>query len=123
MTKKVLIADDEGGIREVDAKILAIEGFSPLSAETCEKAVRLARQELPDLIILDAQFLKSELQGVEACRILKGDERTMGIPIIGSSSPYAYDDLFEEAGAVDYLQKPYSQEQLMEKVRQYIGGK
>ena len=94
MAKKILIADDEKNIRDVASIILSREGFHALSAETCEDAVQLARQELPDLIILDAQFLRSRLQGVDACRMLKENSRTKEIRIIGSSSPYAYEDEF-----------------------------
>ncbi len=113
----VLIADDEHNIRHILDFSLNAEGFDVLSAHTGEEALEQAREQAPDLIILDVMMPGKG--GIETCRALKQDPQTAGIPVIlltARSGP-ADRQAGEEAGADDYITKPFSPQKLIEAVQ------
>jgi CheY-like chemotaxis protein len=103
----ILVVDDTLASLNLITEILGISGYSVLQAASGEKAIQLAQEFIPDLILLDIRM--PGMDGYEVCRRLKADSRSMDIPITFIS---ALDDtaaLLEgfRLGAVDYIAKPY----------------
>jgi CheY-like chemotaxis protein len=78
--KRILLAEDDRFLRKSAEAALRRHGFTLLTAGDGEEAVRLARTETPDLILLD--LIMPKLQGFEVLRMLKADPATAGIPVI-----------------------------------------
>jgi len=111
---KILVVDDDKNLLEVIKYNLANDGYSVLSAETGTQAVEVARQEKPDLIILDVML--PGIDGFEVCRILR---KEMSVPILILSAKTDEIDKVVglELGADDYITKPFSVRELMARVR------
>jgi DNA-binding response OmpR family regulator len=105
---KVLVCDDERYILEAVSYVVREEGYSVLTAEDGEEALRLARAELPDLIILDISMPKKD--GHAVCRELKSDPTTRGIYIIMLTAKGQERDMREsyKCGADEHMLKPFS---------------
>jgi len=116
----ILIIDDEPDIAEVLAARLDLEGYKTRMANNGKEGIESARGKKPDLIILDVMM--PVLNGYEACKILKNDEKTKTIPIlILTALPHVGDaDKAFEVGANDYLNKPYKNDRLIEKVKKLL---
>jgi two-component system, OmpR family, phosphate regulon response regulator PhoB len=118
---KVLIADDQPTMRRLVRLTLETGRFEILEAPDGEAALALARTEHPDLVFLD--WTMPGLAGVDVCRALREDPSTSDLRIVmltaraqGSDREHA-----REAGADDYITKPFSPLQLLEKVRDVLG--
>ncbi|RLB93780.1 MAG: response regulator [Deltaproteobacteria bacterium] len=118
----VLIADDEHNIRHILDFSLHAEGFDVLSAHNGEDALSLAREQGPDLIILDVMMPGKG--GIETCRALKNDPETARIPVIllTARASKADRDAGEQAGADDYITKPFSPQKVIETVQGLLGA-
>ena len=118
----VLIADDEHNIRHILDFSLHAEGFDVLSAHTGEDALTLAREYAPDLIILDVMMPGKG--GIETCRALKEDPKTAVIPVIllTARSSKADREAGQEAGADEYITKPFSPQRVIEAVQGLLGA-
>ena len=77
--KKILIVDDQVEVRELVQVTLEIGDYQILSAENGQQAVDIARVEHPDIILLDIMMPGSDVDGLEACRLLKADPATADI--------------------------------------------
>jgi two-component system phosphate regulon response regulator PhoB len=123
MTKKVMLADDEEGVRILVAAILGSEGpYELILARDGEEALQMAQQEKPDLLFLDV--LMPKLDGYEVCRALKGDGDTASIKIIMLSALAQESDRQRalEMGADDYITKPFSPAAFLGKVKEVLEG-
>ncbi len=114
---KILIAEDERDIRDLITFTLSFGGYDVVSASNGEEAVTLAKQELPDLILLDVRMPR--MTGYEACAAIKADHRLKDIPVIFLS---AKGQEFEiqaglQAGAMEYLLKPFAPDQLTARIK------
>jgi two-component system, sensor histidine kinase and response regulator len=111
--KKVLVIDDTPEIRMIIEETLNMFGFSTLMAEDGESGVDLAREHLPDLIICDVHMPK--LDGFGTLAKLREDERTAGIPFMFLSGAVERPTVRRgmEAGADDYLTKPFTPSELL----------
>jgi two-component system, OmpR family, phosphate regulon response regulator PhoB len=123
MMKTILVVDDQPSVRELVSVTLEIGPYRILTAENGDDALEMARNELPDLILLDIQMPGGTLDGLEVCRILKGDKHTSGIHIIMlTAKGQNWDrEAGNEAGADDYFVKPFSPLELMNKVEAVLG--
>jgi len=112
MNEKILIVDDESTVCDVVGRYLRVEGFEPLVAGNGEEALRLASDV--DLVILDLMLPK--LDGFEVCRRLRATRDT---PIIMLSAKKEQTDKISalRLGADDYVVKPFSPGELVERVR------
>jgi DNA-binding response OmpR family regulator len=121
MLKKVLIVDDEPGIRELVEMTLGIDDYQIFKAENGQKAVEIARAETPDLTIMDI-MMPGGIDGLEATRILKKDPRTRGGIIIILSARDEEKERREglKAGADHYFTKPFSPLALIKKVEEVL---
>jgi len=107
--KLILIVDDEADIRAMLRRVLVGRGHRILEAETGPVALRMVKQHLPDLLVLDAML--PGLHGFDVARRLKGSERYGAIPIIMISAVYrgwrVAEDLKTSYGIAEYLEKPF----------------
>lgn len=121
--KKVLIVEDEPDIAENLQVRLKLEDYEVTIARDGEAGVQAAREQQPDLIIMDVMMPK--LNGLDACKILRNDPKTKHIPVIVLTALPHIDDAEKalEAGAKDFLNKPYSNDRLMQKVHKFLPKK
>lgn len=113
----VLVVEDEAPQREVLVYNLEAEGFAVLQATSGDAALEMAREDVPDLILLD--WMLPEVSGIEVCRRLKSAAETRAIPVIMISARSEEVDRVRglETGADDYVVKPYSVVELMARIR------
>ena len=104
----ILVVDDEEDILELISYNLDRNGFKVTKVETGEDAIKIARNKSPDLVLLD--LMLPGIDGLEVCRILKQDPRTMSIPVIMLTARGDEADVVTglELGADDYITKPFS---------------
>ena len=121
MKRRVLLADDDPALRRLIGTTLGTEDFDLLQAVDGEEALRIARQEHPELVLLDVNMPK--LDGFEVCRHLKSEPETSGIKVVMLTARAAEVDRTRgrEAGADDYFIKPFSPVQLLNKVYALLG--
>jgi len=114
MAKKILVVDDKKELRTLLKQYLSQEGFDVVLAEDGQKALFVARQEKPDLIILD--LMMPEMGGYEFMRIYTREADT---PIIILTAKLEESDkvLGLELGADDYITKPFSMRELTARMR------
>jgi DNA-binding response OmpR family regulator len=120
MSKKILIVDDEKDIVETLKFILESEGFDCIVAYDGEEALNLAKNESPDLIVLDVMLPK--INGYKVCRLLKFDTKYKHIPILMVTARTQEEDkiIGEETGADEYVTKPFDIETLTKLVNKYL---
>ncbi|HSK66769.1 MAG TPA: response regulator [Anaerolineales bacterium] len=114
---KILIAEDERDIRDLVAFTLRFAGYEVFTAANGEEAVQLAPQVNPDLILMDVRMPR--MTGYEACRILKLNPDLKDIPIVFLSAKGQEAEIQQglEAGAEEYLLKPFAPDQLTSHVK------
>ncbi len=117
MTGTILIVDDESSIRELVKFNLQKEGYSIIEADNGLSAVAMAKNDKPDLIVLD--LMLPGMDGLEVCRTLKGQQSTTAIPIVMLTAKDEEIDkiIGLELGADDYLTKPFSPRELVARVK------
>ncbi len=119
MAKRILVVDDEPDLLKVLLYRLKKTGYEVLGGVNGQEALGLARQIIPDLIILDIYL--PIINGVEVAKQLKSNEQLKHIPIILiSATTQKIVDEFKESQADDYLTKPFEPEELIAKVKKFI---
>ena len=121
--EKILVVDDEEDILELVRYNLAKNGYKSVCVGTGEDALKAAKSESPDLIILD--LMLPGLDGLEVCKILKADSRTSAIPIVMLTAKGEEADVVAglELGADDYVTKPFSPRILLARLRAVLRRK
>ena len=116
---KLLVVEDHADIR-LYLKVLFSATYNIIMAENGEEGVRIARKEIPDLVITDVMM--PIMNGFECCRILKEDLKTCHIPIILLTALTDDENIVKgiELGADDYILKPFNPEILRTKVKRLI---
>ncbi len=114
---KILAAEDERDIRDLIAFTLRFAGHEVTTATNGEEAVVMAEQVQPDLILLDVRMPR--MNGYDACRAIKANPRLKDIPVIFLSAKGQESEVQAglQAGAEEYLLKPFAPDQLIERVR------
>ena len=117
MPKTILVVDDKASVRTLVKDYLTEENFKVVIAENGQQALYAARQEKPDLVLLD--IMMPNMDGLEACRRIKADPRTRHIPVVMLSSADEIDTVVQciKLGADDFIRKPFSQRLLVERVK------
>ncbi|MGE5197434.1 MAG: response regulator [Deltaproteobacteria bacterium] len=116
--EKILLADDDAEVREIAKEILTKEGYEVSVAKDGDEALNLARQEKPDLIILD--YLMPGLSGIEVCQILKKEEATKNIPVLMVTAHPAEKQRSLSAGAADFITKPVEKTDLLLRIKSVL---
>jgi len=118
MAGRVLVVDDEQEIRDLLQRFLTQEGYEVVLASNGKEALELAEREEPQVILLDIKM--PGLDGIKTCRRLKKGEGTRHIPIIVATA--FKDRLLEalDAGADDFVVKPFHLAELSVRVRSIL---
>ncbi|RYY22847.1 MAG: response regulator [Chitinophagaceae bacterium] len=118
--KKILITEDDPAIMDVLTLILTSNNMT-VFCYTNGAALLENRFEIPDLFLIDKQL--SGVDGLDICRHLKSQDLTRNIPIIVlSASPHVHGQSVE-AGADEFLEKPFSNKNLLLTVRKHLEAK
>ena len=117
---KVLVIDDEEYIQHILNFSFGAEGYDVLTASDGEEGISKAKNERPDIIVMDIMMPK--MDGYEACKRIKADPETKDIPVILLTAKGREADrkLGADAGADDYVVKPFSPGRLIERVEGMI---
>ena len=118
--ERILIVDDEPDLREILRMQLEFEGYRVLEASNGAEAVVVAKEQAPDLIVLD--IMMPEMDGIEVVNRLRGSFATRNIPVILATAKCHDDDKVVglASGANDYVTKPYNRNELMIRVHRML---
>ena|SRR5690349_16844491 len=118
--RKILVIEDEAGLRANVARFLKAEGYEVLAAENGASGVDIAVKHLPDLIVCDIAM--PEMDGFGVLFSLRENVTTSHIPFIFlTASTRTYDRNWGvELGANDYITKPFKLEQLLDAIRKRL---
>ena len=121
--EQILVVDDEEDLLELIGYNLTKEGYRVTCASSGEEAMQKARAELPGLIVLD--LLLPTVDGLEVCRLLKSDPKTLHIPIVMLTAKGEEIDVVTglEVGADDYVTKPFSPRVLLARIKAVLRRK
>jgi two-component system cell cycle response regulator DivK len=120
MGKLILIVEDEPKSLKLIRDLLQVSGYITLEATDGKQGVALARQNKPDLILMDIQM--PVMDGIEATRILKADAETKAIPIIALTAQAMKGDEEKiwESGCDGYMPKPLDVKEFLRKVSKFL---
>jgi CheY-like chemotaxis protein len=119
-TKKILLVEDHEDNRNIYRTILEHYGYQVVVAIDGQSGIRVAQEELPDLILMDLSI--PVVDGWEATRVLKRGAGTSGIPVIALSAHALSEDRerAREAGCDGYLAKPVEPRKVLEEVARFL---
>ena len=117
---KVLLVDDESDFTETVEFFLEGSGFEVIIATNGKQALEEVRKERPDIILMDNMM--PEMDGLEACRLIKADTSLNHIPIIMLTAKGQKRDVKDaiEAGANSYIVKPFNLPDLVERIKKHL---
>ena len=117
MSATILVVEDEPAIQTLVAACLQNAGHQVVRADTAEDAIRRVNEILPDVVLLD--WMLPGMSGIQLARRLRGDERTHDLPIIMLTARADTSDVVVglEAGADDYIVKPFNPKELVARIR------
>lgn len=117
---RVLVIEDDRGLIKTLYNLLVIEGYSVITAENGENGIRLAFDEMPDIIVCD--IVLSRISGYDVLRILKANTRTSRIPFIFLTGKVKEKERAYglELGADAYLEKPFEYQFLLDTMGRYL---
>lgn len=121
MSRKILIVDDESELVEMVKMRLEATGYKVITAYDGLEGLKKAREENPDLILLD--LMLPRMDGYKVCRTLKFDEKYKHIFIIMFTARAQDSDekMGKEVGADAYLTKPFEPQKLVSKIKELLG--
>ncbi len=117
---RILVVEDNPANLKLAVLMLEGKGYEVLQATDAETGLRLAREEAPDLILMDVHL--PGMDGLAATRLLKGDPLTRGIRVVALTALAMSGDRerIEAAGCDEYLSKPFHYQQLLETVERSL---
>jgi two-component system cell cycle response regulator DivK len=120
MAKTILIVEDEPRNLKLLRDLLQRFGYEILEAPDGEQGVKLAGEKIPDMILMDIMMPK--MDGLEATRIIKADEKTKHIPIIALTSYAMKGDREKtiEAGCDGYIAKPIDIKEVLKAIEHFL---
>jgi two-component system, OmpR family, alkaline phosphatase synthesis response regulator PhoP len=121
--EKILLVEDDEDIRELISYNLGKEGYTVTAVGTGEAAIAALKRSTPDLLVLD--LMLPGMDGLEVCRMVRGNPATHALPIIMVTAKGEETDVVTglEMGADDYLTKPFSPKVLIARMRNVLRRK
>ena len=118
----ILIVEDNEKNMKLARDVLGAKGYATLEAPTGEDGVRLAKEKLPDLVLMDIQL--PGINGIEALRQLRADPQTKAIPIAAFTASVTPTDRSQiaAAGFDAFLSKPINLKEFLDTVKRLTGG-
>jgi len=121
--KKLLIVDDKREIRQLVRATLEFDGWEVFEADTGDGAVAAAAAHKPDLVVMD-MMMPGTIDGMEATRRIKSAPETAGSKVIMlSGSEIELRETALQAGVAEFIQKPFSPLDLMDKIEALFGNR
>ena len=120
MAETIQVVDDDPRSRRLTRDLLQLSGYAVIEAVDGEKGIELAKQEKPDLILMDIMMPK--MDGYTACDAIKRDEATKGIPVVMLTA-LGYElnrELAYKLSADGYITKPFSRQELLSAITQFL---
>ena len=119
----ILIIEDNDKNMKLARDILNAKGYRTIEAVTGEEGVKLAKEKLPDLVLMDIQL--PGMNGIEAFRQIRADAKTSGIPVVALTASVTPTDRSEitAAGFDAFIGKPISLKEFVETVKRLVEGK
>lgn len=117
---KILVVEDEEGIRQMLGYLLMREGYRLTEAVDANQTLRELKRDLPDLILVD--WMLPGMSGIDLLRVLKSRAATRDIPVIMLTVRAEEDDRIQglESGADDYVIKPFSNRELLARIKRVL---
>ena len=115
MTNRVLVADDDRAVRESLVRALNLEGYVVSAASDGAKALEMIGVEQPDALVLDVMM--PTIDGLTVCRVLRSEKNRLPILMLTARTETSDRVLGLDAGADDYLPKPFALEELLARLR------
>lgn len=121
--KKILIVDDDKDIRDFTKKRLTQANFEVMTASNGQEAITICKANCPDLILLDIAM--PDIDGYNTCEKIKQNPKTKEIPVLFVTGkellPEGIYKRCQDLGACGYISKPWTIEQLLEKITEILG--
>jgi two-component system phosphate regulon response regulator PhoB len=120
MLANILLVEDEKSIVTLIKYNLEKEGFKVFCSETGEDALKIIKEKIPDLVILD--WMLPDTSGIDVCRQIKVDKKLKNIPVLILTAKGEPDDKIKglEVGADDYVTKPFNNRELLLRIKSLI---
>ena len=121
--KKILLVDDRQTVFRLLEAIIRIKGYELIYAESGQQGIVMARQELPDLILLDV--IMPDIDGFKVCQYLKENPDTKDIPVMFLTARGAEDDLVmgRKVGADGFMTKPFQAKEVLKLIERLLTAK
>ena len=121
MSLILIVEDNEKNLKLV-RDVLGVKGYETLEAGTAEDGVRIARERLPDLVLMDIQL--PGMSGIDAIKVLRADPLTAGIPVVAITASVMQQDRRQimAAGFDGFIEKPIHLKGFLETVQGAIGS-
>ena len=120
MEKIILIVEDDAKSRKLVRDLLQVIGYETIEAVDGKQGIHMARDKQPDLILMDIQM--PVMDGIEAAKILKADEKTKTIPVVAMTA-YAMkedEEKIRQSGFDGYFTKPIDTQVFLKKIGTYF---
>jgi two-component system cell cycle response regulator DivK len=120
--KKVLIVEDNDKNMKLARDVLQNKGYQTLEAVTGEDGVKLAKQHVPDLVLMDIQL--PGINGIEAFKQLRADARTANVPVVALTASVTPTDrsAITAAGFDAFISKPINLKEFLDTVKRFADG-
>jgi two-component system alkaline phosphatase synthesis response regulator PhoP len=118
--RKILIAEDDESILQLLSTVFSLEDYEVFCATDGEEAIRIWREDNPEVVLLDIQLPK--MDGYQVCKAIKSDSTTSHVKVImlsGMTQDYEFIKALK-AGCDDFIKKPFSLTFLVEKVKELL---
>lgn len=119
--KKILVVDDDSGIGEMLQTLLEFYGYEVTVTARPEETEELILKKQIDLVLLD--MLISGVNGTDVCTRLRNNPKTTGVPVLMMSALHDAGEKCREAGANDFIAKPFEMEELTSKIGEVLEKK
>lgn len=118
--KKILVVDDDSGIRAMIERLLTLKGYAVVMAGNGSECMRQVQESKPDLILLDIGM--PHVGGMSALSMLKSDPQMRHIPVIVVSGEVASDktELAAKLGGDDFVKKPFKSDELLNRIQRHL---